>query len=134
MSPAAAFAQTISEIEPVGATLLERAYAVPAADSVAVDTSNDVILARWQNLVYAFSIRCPHKGTRLEWRKEEKRVYCPKHKARFTANGAHVSGRGSRDLDRYAIRRDGQRIVVTLVESYRSDTEPDAWTKAVVSL
>lgn len=134
VSPATALAQTISEIEPVGARLLERTYAVPAGDSVSVDVDNDVIIARWQNRVYAFSLRCPHKGTGLEWRQSEERVYCPKHKARFTANGSHVSGRGSRDLDRYAIRSDGQRIVVSLGHAFRSDTEPEAWAKAVVSL
>jgi len=134
VSPATALAQTISEIEPVGARLLERTYTVPVGDSVSVDVGNDVIIARWQNRVYAFSLRCPHKGTRLEWRQSEERVYCPKHKARFTANGSHVSGRGSRDLDRYAIRSDGQRIIVSLGHAFRSDAEPAAWAKAVVSL
>ena len=134
VSPATALARTISEIEPVGARLLERTYAVPAGDSVSVDVGNDVIIARWQSRVYAFSLRCPHKGTRLEWRQSEERVYCPKHKARFTANGAHVSGRGSRDLDRYAVRSDGQRIVVSFGHAFRSDAEPAAWAKAVVSL
>jgi nitrite reductase/ring-hydroxylating ferredoxin subunit len=135
--PARAFAATVSEIAPTsapGAELLERSYAMPATDSVSVDVGNDVILARWQNRVYAFSLKCPHKGARLEWRDSERRVYCPKHKARFLADGSHVSGRGSRDLDRYAIRRATDGIVVDLRRRYRADTDGEAWARAVVSL
>ena len=132
--PALALAQSVMEIEPIaGATgPMERAYAIPTADSVSVDAANDVILARWQGRLYAFSLRCPHKGARLEWRQSEERVFCPKHKARFTAAGSHVSGRGSRDLDRYAIRRGANGIVVGLGRAYRSDTDRDEWTRAFI--
>jgi nitrite reductase/ring-hydroxylating ferredoxin subunit len=135
--PAAAFAETVSEIGPTSASnarLPERAYAIPPADSVSVDVGNDVMLARWQNRVYAFSLTCPHKGAQLEWRIAEQRVYCPKHKARFLSDGSHVSGRGSRDLDRYGIRRGAEGIVVDLRRAYRADTDNAAWSRAVVSL
>ena len=135
--PAPAFAETVSEIEPTiapSARMLESAYAIPAGDGVSIDVANEVILARCENRVYAFSLRCPHKGARLEWRKAEQRVYCPKHKARFLTDGSHVSGRGSRDLDRFGIRRSAEGIVVDLRRAFRADTDRDAWTRAVLSL
>lgn len=135
--PGVAFAQSVVEIEPAStptARRAERNYAIPPADSVSVDLSNDVILARWENRVYAFSTRCPHKGERLEWRQSEERVYCPRHEARFLADGSHISGRSTRDLDRYSIRRSANDIVVDLGELRRRDIDPDAWTQAVVAL
>lgn len=132
--PTLALAETIEEIEPLRSSLFERSYAMPRADSVSVDAANDVILARWENRVYAFSLKCPHKGARLEWRAPEQRVFCPKHKARFLADGSHVSGRGKRDLDRYDVRIGGNGIVVNLGRLYRQDTDPAGWKSAVVAL
>lgn len=135
--PGLAFAQTVTEIEPVGtpnAGVPERSYTIPPANSVSVDPANEVILARWEDRVYAFSIKCPHKGALLEWRPSEERVYCPRHEARFLADGSHFSGRSTRDLDRYKIRRNANDIVVDLGELVRRDIDPDAWTQAVVSL
>lgn len=132
-SPAAALVNAVSETRATGARGLLRTYALPATDSVSVDVGNDLILARWQNRVYAFSLKCPHRGTRLEWIENEKRIFCPKHKARFTADGTHASGRGSRDLDRYSLTRQGGSIVVDLGTVLRADTDLDAWRAAVVA-
>ena len=134
VKPGIAFAQAVAEIEPASARRLERNYAIPPADTVSVDVSNDVILARWEDRVYAFSIKCPHKGARLEWRQSEQRVFCPRHEARFMADGSHFSGRESRDLDRYGIRRTANEVVVDIGALYRRDSDPEAWTQAVVSL
>ena len=136
-TPGLAFAQTVAEIEPSSsptARRLERTYAIPSAETVSVDVGNDVILARWEDRVYAFSIKCPHKGAQLEWRQSEQRVFCPRHEARFLADGSHFSGRDSRDLDRYGIRRSANDVIVDLAQLYRRDSDPDAWTQAVVSL
>ena len=130
--PALAYAETVAEIEPVGSGLMERNYAIPRGDGVSVDVRSEVILARWEDRVYAFSLKCPHKGARLEWRASEQRVFCPKHKARFLADGSHVSGRGKRDLDRYEVRRQGSGIAVNLDRVYRQDTDAAEWAAAVV--
>ena len=132
--PTLAFAESIGEIEPMRSSLAERTYAIPRTDGVSVDISNDVILARWENRVYAFSLKCPHKGARLEWRAAEQRVFCPKHKARFLASGTHVSGRGKRDLDRYEVRQTEMGIVVNLGRLYREDKSRAEWEAAVVAL
>ena len=134
VNPAAAFAEAVREIAPTTARLLERTYAIPAADGVSIDVANSVLLARWENRLYAFSLKCPHKGARLEWRASEARVFCPKHKARFLANGSHVSGRGSRDLDRFRMRRAASGVVVDLGQLLRQDREPEAWQSAALSL
>ena len=133
-SPAMAFAESVREIEPTAARRLERTYAIPATDGVSIDAANSVLLARWEKRLYAFSLKCPHKGARLEWRSSEARVFCPKHKARFLADGSHVSGRGKRDLDRYALRRTDGGVVVDLGQLFRQDREPAAWQRATLAL
>lgn len=132
--PALAFAESVAEIEPIGSRLMERSYAIPRSDGVSVDVRSEVILARWENRVYAFSLKCPHKGAKLEWRASEQRVFCPRHKARFLADGSHVSGRGKRDLDRYQVRRQGSSVAVNLDRMYRQDKDAAAWAAAVVAL
>ncbi len=131
-SPAAALARAAGEIGPTGAGGLLRTYSIPSTDSISVDVGNDLILARWQDRVYAFSLKCPHRGTRLEWHGDEQRIFCPKHKARFTPNGAHDTGRQSRDLDRYQISRQGASVAVDLGVVLRADTDAQAWAAAMV--
>jgi nitrite reductase/ring-hydroxylating ferredoxin subunit len=131
-SPALARAESVGEIRPRGVNGTQRMYPVPTANSISIDVDNDVILARWQDRVYAFSLRCPHRGTRLQWLTGEQRIFCPKHKARFRGDGQHDSGRQSRDLDRYAIGLNGSAAAVDLAVAYRADTEPEAWSRAVL--
>ena len=133
-SPADALVNAVSETRATRSRGLLRTYALPGTDSISVDVGNDLILARWQNHVYAFSLKCPHRGTQLEWIENEKRIFCPKHKARFTADGTHTSGRGSRDLDRYSLTRQGSSIVVDLGTALRADTDADAWRAAVIAV
>jgi nitrite reductase/ring-hydroxylating ferredoxin subunit len=132
--PGSAFAESVQSISPVAVAGGQRAYPLPDADSVAVDSTNDVIIARWQNRVYAFSLRCPHRGARLEWHSNETRIFCPKHKARFRPDGAHDSGRGSRDLDRFAITREGASVSVDLDKILRADGDTAAWKSAVIAI
>ena len=129
-----AFAAAVSAIEPSQARGNVRSYDIPVADGVYVDASNDVILARWQNQMYAFSLKCPHRGATLEWRQAENRVFCPKHKARFRPDGGHDSGRESRDLDRFDIHRAGTGVAVDLARVLRADNDSAAWRAAVVSV
>lgn len=132
--PTVAFAENVREVAALPSALPERSYPIPADDSVSVDVANGVIIARWENRLYAFSLKCPHKGARLEWRAAEQRIFCPKHKARFGVEGSHLSGRSSRDLDRYALRRDGGGVVVDLGRVHRADKNPVEWDAAVVAL
>lgn len=127
-------ARAIGTATPKRSGRAELRYTLPTSDGVDVDEGNEVILVRWQGRAYAFSVKCPHRGARLEWHPDESRVFCPKHKARFRADGAHDSGRKSRDLDRYDIRREGSSLVIQLDALRRSDTDPAGWAAAVVTL
>jgi len=130
----AALASTVRTISPRDRRGAERSYRIPATDSVSVDGESEVILARWQNRLYAFSLACPHRGATLEWRPNESRVFCPRHKARFRPDGAHDSGRASRDLDRFDIRRSGDSVIVNLDALRRADIDAAAWTAASVQV
>jgi len=139
LSPTGALADTVRAITPRDAAGrdsagTERGYAIPSGDSISVDDANDLILARWQNRVYAFSLRCPHRGTRLEWHADEGRIFCPKHKARFRPDGAYDSGRRTRALDRYAVRRQGAQLVVDLATVLREDADAGRWAAAALAV
>jgi len=131
-SPGAALADLVTETKGKRVSAALRSYSVPSGDAVLVDDSNDVIIARYGNRVYAFSRRCPHKGARLVWHEDEDRIFCPKHKARFDASGDHVSGRRSRNLDRYAIRMEGRQVVVDTATLLREDENPRGWERAAI--
>lgn len=133
-APGAAFADGVRVIAPLSISGGQRTYRLPTADSVAVDGANDAIIARWQGRVHAFSSRCPHRGTRLEWHADETRIFCPRHKARFQPDGAHDSGRTTRDLDRYEIRRQGDTLIVNFDVLYRADQNAAGWQGAVLVL
>ncbi len=111
-------------------------YAVPSVDGAQVDKSNDVILVRWQQTVYAFSLSCPHQNTALKWDDRDKGFQCPKHHSRFRANGEYIpdSGRATRNMDRYAISRDASGIHVDVNTVFEQDTDGARWAAAVVKL
>ena len=127
-----ALADTVRAITPLFTKNRTRTYAIPATDGVFVDAADGVALARWKGKLYAFSLECPHKGADLQWRESEKRLYCPKHKARFSPDGAHVSGRMTRELDRYGLVRQGPYVVLALDQ--RLSSTAAGWGGAVVTL
>lgn len=134
LRPNAALASLVTAITPTRKAGPLRAYAIPSADAVMVDDGNDVIIARYRGNIYAFSRRCPHKGARLVWHESEDRIFCPRHKARFTSGGDHASGRRSRNLDRYGLRRQGSEIIVDTDTIYREDENPERWRSALVAI
>ena len=112
----------------------EHAYPIPATDSTTIDKDNQVILVRFEQRAYAFNLSCPHQNTALKWRQEEGRFQCPKHKSRYQPDGVFISGRATRNMDRFAVRRDGGTIVVDVDKLYRSDENAADWAAAVVGL
>lgn len=134
LRPVEALAEAVSEIAPKRKIGTRLAYTLPGSNSVSVDPANDVIIARWNNRVWAFSLKCPHRGATLEWKENESRIFCPKHKARFTPDGNHFSGRSTTSLDRYAVRLDGMEIIVMMDEVLKQEENPAGWRSAVVQL
>ena len=109
-------------------------YAIPAADGVQIDRENEVILARYQNAVYAFNLSCPHQRTALRWNDADKQFQCPKHHSKYTPKGDFISGRATRGMDRLAITRQGANVVVDIDQMYKEDEDTPQWTSAFVKV
>jgi nitrite reductase/ring-hydroxylating ferredoxin subunit len=112
----------------------ERRYAIPAADAIQIDKDNSVMIARASGRAYAFSLACPHQNTALRWEAEDHEFRCPKHKSRYRPDGTFIDGRATRAMDRLAVRRDGDALVVDVDVLYRQDENPAQWGAAFVAL
>lgn len=112
----------------------ERRYPIPATDSVSIDADNGVILVRWTGKVYAFNLSCPHQNTALRWQDAEHRFQCPKHKSRYQPDGTYISGRATRNMDRLALRRDGEVVVVDTDTMFKQNENAAGWAAAEVTL
>jgi nitrite reductase/ring-hydroxylating ferredoxin subunit len=111
----------------------DKAYALPSADGVVIDKEESVIIARAGGRAYVFSLACPHQNTALRWDAKASRFQCPKHKSRYQPDGVFIDGRATRGLDRFAVRRDGDRIMVNLDALYEEDKHAE-WKTAFVQL
>ena len=111
----------------------ELTYPIPTADGATIDKDNEVILVRWQGELYAFALSCPHQNTALRWQEGDGRFQCPKHKSKYQPDGTFISGRATRNMDRFAIRKDGKNVVVNVGKVYASDKQRAEWTGARVT-
>lgn len=111
----------------------EKRYPLPAVDGVFIDKDNDVIVARAAGKIYAFALSCPHQNTALRWNADEKLFTCPKHKSHYRADGSFIDGRSTRDMDRLAVRKDGQALVVDVDTLYQQDLNAAQWAAAFVA-
>ena len=116
------------------AAATERRYTIPAADSVNIDRQGQVILVRFQNSIFAFALACPHENAAVKWLPKDHRFQCSKHDSQYQPDGSHTSGRATRNLDRFAIRRDDTSVVVDLQHWFQSDKDNAGWTAAAIRL
>jgi nitrite reductase/ring-hydroxylating ferredoxin subunit len=112
----------------------ERKYSIPPADSVSIDHDAQAILVRYQGHVFSMFLGCPHEHAAVRWVEKEHRFQCTKHDSRYQPDGAYTSGRSTRNLDRFAIRREGEGIVIDLDHLFQSDRDAVGWAGAVVAL
>ena len=112
----------------------EHSYAIPDADGATIDRDNQVILVRFQGKAYAFNLSCPHQNTALRWHPEDGQFQCPKHHSRYTPDGVFISGRATRSMDRFAVKRDGTNIVVDLDRLFRQDQDAADWDSAFITI
>jgi len=112
----------------------ERQYGVPAVDSVNIDHVAQTILVRYQGHVFGMSLGCPHEHAAVRWVEKDHRFQCTKHDSRYQEDGVHISGRATRNLDRFGIRRDGNGVVLELDRVFQSDTDPTGWASAVIAV
>lgn len=122
-------------ISPVAIHGEDKSYPIPAADGTQIDKDNGTILTRWQGKVYVYSLACPHQNTALRWYDKDSRFECPKHHSRFQPDGEYVkdSGRATRGLDRFAVRKDGANIVANLDKMLKEDDNQADWTAAFIT-
>jgi len=57
-----------------------------------------------------------------------------KHDSQDLPYGTYSAGRATRNLDRFAIRREDASIVVDLQHWFESDKNPSGWASAVVQV
>ncbi len=112
----------------------EHTYPVPASDGVTIDRQTQVILVRFQQHAYAFNLACPHENTALRWKEASGRFQCPRHESQYQPDGTFMSGRATRNMDRFAIRRASEGLVVDLNRMFRSDQQPQDWAAAKLTL
>ncbi len=111
-----------------------RSYAIPTRDGATIDREHEVILVRWQGAVYAFALACPHQNTALRWDEGAGRFQCPKHKSRYRPDGSFIEGRATRGMDRFAVGRAANAVVVDLERVYEQDRDAAGWANAVVKI
>lgn len=109
-------------------------YDLPAADGATIDRANRVILVRYQGMVHAFSLECPHKGTMVQWQPDQARFYCPKHKSTFKPEGTRIQGKAPRSLDRHPVRLDGGKVVVDTAVEIDAAKDAAGWSAAGVKV
>lgn len=129
--PDRAMAWTVTEAAATRADQ-ELSYPIPDADGVTIDRDNQIILVRYQGAVFAFNLACPHENTALRWRKNDGRFQCPRHESKYQPDGTFIEGRATRNMDRFAVRKDGARLIVDVDRLYRSDENGADWSAAFV--
>lgn len=112
----------------------ERSYPIPAADGVNIDRTAQVILVRFEGKAYAMALACPHENAAVKWIAKDHRFQCTRHDSQYTPQGTYTSGRATRNMDRFPIRRSGDALVVTVDRVHHSDADPAGWAAAHVDL
>lgn len=107
-------------------------YPAPAADSVSIDRTNQIILVRADGHLYAFALSCPHQNAAVKWVDKDHRFQCTKHDSRYQPDGVYTSGRATRNLDRFPIRREGASVIVDASRVFQSDKDQVGWAAATV--
>ena len=113
---------------------VEKTYPIPAADGVSIDRTTQVILVRSNGHVFAFALSCPHQNAAVKWVAQHDQFECTKHDSHYTADGTHVSGRATRNMDRMPIRKDGSVVRVDTAHVFQSDKDSAGWNAASVTV
>ena len=119
---------------PLHASGAELTFPIPAADGATVDRDNGVIIVRYQGRVFAFNLSCPHENAAVRWKPAVNRFECSRHDSRYEPSGTYTSGRATRNMDRFAVRRTGDTVVVDVSRLIQSDTNKAQWDAAALLL
>jgi Rieske Fe-S protein len=119
---------------PLDASGADLTYPIPATDGATVDRDNAVIIVRFQGKVFAFNLSCPHENAAVRWKPAVSRFECSRHDSRYDMAGVYTSGRATRNMDRFTVKRSGDAIVVDVSRLIQSDTQKAQWEAAAVIL
>jgi Rieske Fe-S protein len=112
----------------------EHTFPLPSADGVTIDRDTQVILVRFQQKAYAFNLACPHENTALRWKQRDGCFQCPRHESQYQPDGTFITGRATRNMDRFAVKRAGDSLVVDLNRLFRSDQQAQDWSASAVAV
>ena len=118
--------------EPLASSGNELTYPIPAADGATVDRDNGVIVVRFQNQAFAFNLSCPHENAAVRWKAALNRFECSRHDSVYSPAGVYTSGRATRNMDRFPIKKNGTALVVDVSRLIQSDQQKAAWDAATV--
>ena len=133
-SSSAASALPIAFGEPTAVSGNDLTYPVPAADGATIDRDNGVIVVRFQNQACAFNLSCPHENAAVRWKAALGRFECSRHDSVYSPAGVYTSGRATRNMDRFPIKKNGGSLLVDVSRLIQSDKEKAAWDAAVVAV
>jgi nitrite reductase/ring-hydroxylating ferredoxin subunit len=128
----AAPALTVAFGQPLDVSGSELTYPIPDADGATVDRDNGVIVVRFQGKAFAFNLSCPHENAAVRWKAAVARFECSRHV--YTPDGVYTSGRATRNMDRFPLKRNGNTLVVEVARLIQSDSQKAQWEAAVVAL
>ncbi|MGH7656397.1 MAG: ubiquinol-cytochrome c reductase iron-sulfur subunit [Gemmatimonadaceae bacterium] len=131
---ATAGAMPVSMMHALAVTDEQATYPLPATDGVYIDKKQEVIVARVGNQVFAFELACPHQNTALRWNDKVHEFQCPKHHSRYKPDGTFITGRATRNMDRFAVTRQGNSLVVDLDKVFEQDKDAAGWKAAAVTV
>ena len=109
------------------------------SDNAAVETEGLVLvlhngLAGSANRVYAFALACPHEHAAVKWLAKDHRFQCTKYDSQYTPDGKYTSGKATRNLDRFPIRKQDSMVIVTTDRVFQSDQNAPAWNEAGIDV
>ncbi len=127
-------AMSVRFISALGVNGRDVSYPIPTTDGVNIDKDKEVIVARHGANVFAFMLSCPHQNTALRWNAKDKKFQCPKHKSQYTPEGVFIDGRATRSMDRFAVKKEGNNLIVNLDKVYEEDSDPKEWKTAFITV
>jgi nitrite reductase/ring-hydroxylating ferredoxin subunit len=129
-----AHALPVAAGEPLGVSGSELTYPIPEADGATIDRDNGVIVVRYQGKVFAFNLSCPHENAAVRWKAAVARFECSRHDSRYLPDGVYTSGRATRNMDRFLVKRNGNTLAVDVSRLIQSDSRKAEWEAAAVAL
>jgi len=97
-----------------------------------VDKGAEIIVVRYQGMLAAFALSCPHQRSMLRWKPDKGFFQCTKHHSEYTPTGEYIKGRATRNMDRLAVSIEAGEVVVDAGTVYKSDEDPQGWAAAAI--